>query len=66
MNDPESTQAKRALTYTEMMNEGRQSREDYNEINGNNFKERIEELERKVEHLQQVVQRQIRLGRMVE
>ena len=28
--------------------------------------QRVEELERKVEHLQKIIQRQLRLGRMIE
>ena len=52
-----------SMTYTEMMNEGRQKRENSSEGSEQDLKQRVEELERKVEHLQKAVQRQIRLGR---
>ena len=47
------------MTYTEMMNEGRQKRESNTEGSEQGLKQRVEELERKVEHLQKVIQRQI-------
>ena len=54
----------RALSYTEMMNEGRQTRSDENEQKDRTLEQRVEELERKVEHLQRAIQRQIRLSDM--
>ncbi|WP_114994738.1 hypothetical protein [Synechococcus sp. UW179A] len=56
----------RALTYTEMMNEGRQNISASNHPQGENLQKRVEELERKVEHLQKIIQRQLRLDRMVK
>ena len=56
----------RALTYSEMMNEGRQNIKHGSREQGDRLQQRVEELERKVEHLQNVIQRQIRLGRMTE
>ncbi|KZR90786.1 hypothetical protein MITS9508_00019 [Synechococcus sp. MIT S9508] len=56
----------RALTYSEMMNEGRQNIQPRDRKQGDGLQQRVEELERKVEHLQNVIQRQIRLGRMTE
>tara|TARA_B100001093_G_scaffold75257_1_gene66066 strand:+ start:796 stop:1023 length:228 start_codon:yes stop_codon:yes gene_type:complete len=57
------TQLDRALTYSEMMNEGRQRMTASNSEQDNGLEKRLDELERKVEHLQKVVQRQLRLGR---
>ena len=37
-----------------------------NQSQGDQLHQRVEELERKVEHLQNVIQRQLRLGRMTE
>jgi len=56
----------RALTYSEMMNEGRQNFKHGSREQGDGLQQRVEELERKVEHLQNVIQRQMRLGRMTE
>ena len=64
MINTERTELNRALTYTEMMNEGRQNMTPSNSEREDGLQKRIEELERKVEHLQNVIQRQIRLGRM--
>ena len=61
-----NSEMNRALTYSEMMNEGRQSMKAENQGQGDELQQRVEELERKVEHLQNVIQRQIRLGRMTE
>ena len=63
---PKNTKTNRALTYSEMMNEGRQSMKAENQGQGDKLQQRVEELERKVEHLQNVIQRQIRLNRMAE
>ena len=62
----EPSTSPQALTYTEMMNEGRQKRENSSESSEQGLKQRVEELERKVEHLQKAIQRQIRLGRSAE
>ena len=59
MQNPEMSESPRALSYTEMMNEGKQIRSDGIETKNNGLEQRIEELERKVEHLQRVIQRQI-------
>ena len=59
MQNPDGSQSPRALSYTEMMNEGKQTRSDKIEKKNNGLEQRIEELERKVEHLQRVIQRQI-------
>ena len=66
VSNPESIETKRALTYSEMMNEGRQSMKSGNRKQGDNLEQRVEELERKVEHLLNVIQRQVRLGRMTK
>ena len=63
---PEECEPNRALTYSEMMNEGRQNMSPGNQQQGDDLQKRIEELERKVEHLQKVIQRQLRLGRMAQ
>ena len=62
MESSEPSTSPQALTYTEMMNEGRQKRENSSKDLEQDLKQRVEELERKVEHLQKVIQRQIRLG----
>ena len=54
----------RALTYTEMMNEGRQHVDEQQHASELSLQARIEELERRVQHLEQVIRRQIRLGRI--
>ena len=59
MQNSDMSESPRALSYTEMMNEGKQIRRDEIEIKDNGLEQRIEELERKVEHLQRVIQRQI-------
>ena len=66
MASDENPKASSTMTYTEMMNEGRQKRENISEGSEQDLKQRVEELERKVEHLQKAIQRQIRLGRSVE
>ena len=65
-SNPNNSKTKRALTYSEMMNEGRQNMKAEDRSQGDQLHQRVEELERKVEHLQNVIQRQIRLGRMTE
>ena len=60
-----NSEMNRALTYSEMMNEGRQNMKAENRSQGDQLHHRVEELERKVEHLQNVIQRQLRLGRML-
>ena len=66
MINTKKTELNRALTYSEMMNEGRQSMKPGNREQGDGLQQRVEELERKVEHLQNIIQRQLRLGRMTE
>ena len=61
-----NSEMNRALTYSEMMNEGRQNMKADNRGQRDELHQRVEELERKVEHLQNIIQRQIRLGRMTE
>ena len=61
-----NSEINRALTYSEMMNEGRQNMKADNRGQRDELHQRVEELERKVEHLQNIIQRQIRLGRMTE
>ena len=65
-SNPENSEMNRALTYSEMMNEGRQNMKAENRDQRDRLQQRLEELERKVEHLQKVVQRQLRLGREPE
>ena len=65
-SNPENSEMNRALTYSEMMNEGRQNMKAENRDQRDRLQQRLEELERKVEHLQNVIQRQIRLGRLTE
>ena len=60
------TATNRALTYTEMMNEGTQTMRREESQPNDDLQKRVEELERKVEHLQKAVQRQLRLGRVAE
>ena len=66
VSNTENIEINRALTYSEMMNEGRQNIQPGTREQGDGLQQRVEELERKVEHLQNVIQRQIRLGRMTE
>ena len=61
-----NSEMNRAMTYSEMMNEGRQNTKAENRGQKDQLHQRVEELERKVEHLQNVIQRQLRLGRMTE
>jgi uncharacterized protein YceH (UPF0502 family) len=49
-----------------MMNEGKQTRNAENHRESGDLEQRVNELERKVEHLQKIIQRQLRLGRMIE
>ena len=62
----EKIEMNRALTYSEMMNEGRQSMKSGNRKQEDNLEQRVEELERKVEHLLNIIQRQVRIGRMTK
>ena len=64
MSSTKRNDQQRSLTYTEMMNEGRQTKRASQQQNDAELQDRVEELERKVEHLQKVIQRQIRLGRL--
>ena len=66
MSSTKKNDQQRSLTYTEMMNEGRQTKRASQQQNDAELQDRLEELERKVEHLQKVIQRQIRLGRLSE
>ena len=66
MSNPDCTDSNRALTYTEMMNEGKPTMNADSHRENGDLKQRVEELERKVEHLQKIIQRQLRLGRMSE
>ena len=59
MLNSDMSESPRALSYTEIMNEGKQIRSDKIETKNNGLEQRVEELERKVEHLQRVIQRQI-------
>ena len=65
MNDHSEPHQQRALTYSEMMNEGKQ-RQEPTHPSDEDLKSRVEELEKKVDHLQKVIQRQVRLGRMID
>ena len=56
MASSENPKASCTMTYTEMMNEGRQKRENSSEDSEQNLKQRVEELEQKVEHLQKALQ----------
>ena len=64
MASEDNPDANSAMTYTEMMNEGKQRRKDEKMSKNGDITQRIEELERRVDHLQKIIQRQIRLGRM--
>ena len=66
MSSTKRNDQQRSLTYTEMMNEGRQTKRASQQQNDAEIQDRVEELERKVEHLQKVIQRQILLGRLSE
>ena len=66
VSNTENIEINRALTYSEMMNEGRQNIKHGSRKQRDGLQQRVEELERKVEHLQNVIQRQLRLGRMTE
>ena len=66
VSNTENIEINRALTYSEMMNEGRQSMKSGNRKQEDNLEQRVEELERKVEHLLNIIQRQVRLGRMTK
>ena len=66
MASEDNPDANSAMTYTEMMNEGKQRRKDGEMSTNGDITQRIEELERRVDHLQKIIQRQIRLGRMIQ
>ena len=66
MASEDNPDANSAMTYTEMMNEGKQRRKDGKMTANGDITQRIEELERRVDHLQKIIQRQIRLGRMIQ
>ena len=66
MASEDNPDANSAMTYTEMMNEGKQRREDGKMSTNGDITQRIEELERRVDHLQKIIQRQIRLGKMIQ
>ena len=66
MASEDNLDANSAMTYTEMMNEGKQRRKDGKMSANGDITQRIEELERRVDHLQKIIQRQIRLGRMIQ
>ena len=66
MASEDNPDANSAMTYTEMMNEGKQRRKDEKMSTNSDIIQRIEELERRVDHLQKIIQRQIRLGRMIQ
>ena len=66
MASEDNPDANSAMTYTEMMNEGKQRRKDEKMSTNGDITQRIEELERRVDHLQKIIQRQIRLGRMIQ
>jgi len=48
MQNSDMSESPRALSYTEMMNEGKQIRRDEIEIKDNGLEQRIEELEKKL------------------
>ena len=48
----------RALTYTEMMNGGRQQIDDVEQRREREFQQRVDELASQVEHLEQTLQQQ--------
>lgn len=64
MSDPNDMKELRALTYTEMMNSGRQDFNADEDQHQNELDLRLEALEKKVQYLEKVIQRQVRLGRM--
>ena len=66
MASGDNPDANSAMTYTEMMNEGKQRRKDEKMSTNIDIIQRIEELERRVDHLQKVIQRQLRIGKMAE
>ena len=66
MASGDNPDANSAMTYTEMMNEGKQRRKDEKMSTNSDIIQRIEELERRVDHLQKIIQRQISLGRMIQ
>ena len=66
MASEDNPDANSAMTYTEMMNEGKQRRKDEKMSTNGDITQRIEELERRVDHLQKIIQRQIRLGKMIQ
>lgn len=66
MTDLNEPKKPRALTYTEMMNGGTQRLEPSHDDQQPDLQEGVEALERKVEHLDQVIQRQIQLGRTID
>ena len=59
MPNSDMSESPKALCYTEMINEGKQIRSDEIGAKDNGLEQRIAELERKVEHLQRVIQRQM-------
>lgn len=64
MNDPNELNRSRALSYTEMMNEGRQKLDVDGVERQYDLERRVEGLEQKVQYLEKIIQRQLRLGRM--
>ena len=64
MSDPNNMKGLRALTYTEMMNSGRQDFNADEDRHQNELELRLEALEKKVQYLEKVIQRQVRLERM--
>ena len=66
MTNAESPEVNSAMTYSEMMNEGRQKRGEAEKLYNQELEQKLKDLERKVDHLQKVIQRQIRLGKMTE
>ena len=64
MSDPIDSKELRALTYTEMMNSGRQDFNVDEDQHQNELERRLEALEKRVQYLEKVIQRQLRLGRM--
>ena len=66
MTNAESPEVNSAMTYSEMMNEGRQKRGEAEKLYNQDLEQRLKDLERKVDHLQEVIQRQIHLGKMTE
>ena len=64
MSDPNDSKELRALTYTEMMNSGRQDINADEDQHQHELERRLEALEKKVQYLEKLIQRQVRLGRM--